>query len=75
MPENPNQTNLAKARFQKRDRSKFLRASETGIVDQVVLTTTQGTKRENKLVKVRVRSVRIPQVWLFVMLLDLSPID
>ena len=62
LPENLNPTNIARARFQKKDSSKFLRASETGIVDQVLLTTTTDG---NKFVKVRVRSVRIPQAcWI-----------
>lgn len=43
----------------KRDVSTQLRASESGIVDEVVLTTNEGN---HKFVKVRVRCVKVPQV-------------
>lgn len=47
------------ARFARRDASTSLRHSESGVVDAVALTTGADGQR---FVKMRVRSVRIPQV-------------
>ncbi|KAH9624453.1 hypothetical protein KSS87_008143 [Heliosperma pusillum] len=58
-PLSPEEAQGPAARYSRKDHSISLRHSESGIVDQVLLTTNADGLR---FVKVRVRSVRIPQI-------------
>jgi DNA-directed RNA polymerase II subunit RPB2 len=58
-PISPNEEDTRAQRFSKKDSSISVRSSETGIIDKVMLSTNSDGY---KFTKVRVRSVRTPQI-------------
>jgi len=58
MPENPD-AGAHMQRYEKKDKSLFLKTNENGIVDQVMVTLNE---KNDKHVKIKIRTIRVPEI-------------